>query len=58
MYRAVECAGGASVVAPGLDGDHSEPKSLLDLPISALEFKCGVIYGGTQEVEIVKKFLF
>lgn len=54
----MECAGGASLVAPGLDGEHSEPRSLLDLPVSTLEYKCGVIYGGVAEVEIVKKHLF
>ena len=54
----VECAGGASCVAPGPNGEHPEPISLLDVPISALEFKCGVAYGSTEEVAIFKKYLY
>jgi hypothetical protein len=58
MCWAVECAGGASCVAPGIDGEHSEPLSLLDIPVSKLEYKCGVAYGSVGEVETFKRFMF
>ena len=54
----VECAGGASCVAPGPGGEHPEPVSLLDVPISALEFKCGVAYGSTEEVATFQQYLY
>lgn len=54
----VECAGGASCTAPGPNGEHPEPVSLLDLPVTGLEFKCGVAYGGVEEVAIFKKYLY
>ncbi len=54
----MECAGAASCTAPGPNGEHPEPLSILDLPITGLEFKCGVAYGGVDEVAIFKKYLY
>lgn len=54
----VECAGGSSCVAPGPEGEHPDPVSLLDLAISALEVKCGVAYGSTEEVAVFKRYLY
>jgi len=54
----MECAGAASCTAPGPNGEHPEPMSILDLVITGLEFKCGVAYGGVEEVVIFQKFLY
>ena len=45
-------------MAPGLDGEHASPVSLLDIPIAKLEYKCGVAYGSVNEVETFKRILF
>ncbi|EWM23906.1 sedoheptulose- -bisphosphatase [Nannochloropsis gaditana] len=54
----MECAGAASCTAPGPNGEHPEPISILDLPIMGLEFKCGVAYGGVEEVAIFTKLMY
>ena len=53
----VEACGGASCT-PGSSEKFPQPLSLLDIPIEELEQKLGVIYGGKDEVEKCKSFLF
>jgi sedoheptulose-bisphosphatase len=47
----VECAGGVAM-------DESEDKSVLDIVIADCDQRLGVCFGGTDEVEIYKKFMF
>jgi len=53
---AVESAGGTALVGP--DAEHPSPVPLLDLPITKLEYKCGVGYGSKAEMDLFVKFLF
>lgn len=47
----VETAGGAAI-------HEAEDKSVLDIKIEHTDQRTGVCYGGKEEVEIYKKFMF